>query len=136
VSDHFIPIGHPYTAASVAKAFFDGIVWLHGIPCSIVSDQNMNMFWYELFRLTWVKLLLSSAFHPQTDGQSEVVNRVIIMYLRCLAGDRPKMWLQYFHGLNFVITLLTRRLLSARHSELCMDATLRPCCPISQGQPA
>jgi hypothetical protein len=37
---HFIPLGHPYTAASVAKAFFDNIVKLHGIPCSIVSHRD------------------------------------------------------------------------------------------------
>jgi hypothetical protein len=43
-----------------------------------------------LFKLAGVKLNMSSAFHPQPDGQSEVVNRVITMYLRCLAGDRPK----------------------------------------------
>jgi hypothetical protein len=88
---HFIPLGHPYTATSVAKAFFEGIVRLHGFPCSILSDRDTvftSTFWFELFRLAKVKLLMSSAFHPQTDGQSEVVNRVIVMYLRCLAGDR------------------------------------------------
>jgi hypothetical protein len=37
---HFIPLGHPYTAASVARAFFDGIVRLHGFPSSIVSDRD------------------------------------------------------------------------------------------------
>jgi hypothetical protein len=101
---HFIPLGHPYTAASVAKAFFEEIVRLHGIPCSIVSDRDMvftSLFWTELFRLAGVKLLLSSAFHPQTDGQSEVVNKVIVMYLRCLAGDRPKTWLQWLPWAEF-----------------------------------
>jgi hypothetical protein len=70
---HFIPLSHPYSANSVAKAFFDNIVRLHGIPCSIVSDRDpvfTSNFWTELFRLAGVKLLLSSAFHPQTDGQS------------------------------------------------------------------
>jgi hypothetical protein len=52
-------------------------------------------FWAELFSLSRVKLNMSSAFHPQSDGQSEVVNRVILMYLRCLVGDRPKEWLQW-----------------------------------------
>lgn len=47
-------------------------------------------FWIELFRLSKTKLHMSSAFHPQFDGQSEVVNRTITMYLRCLEGDRPK----------------------------------------------
>jgi hypothetical protein len=37
---HFIPLGHPYTTVSVARAFFEGIVRFHGIPCSIVSDRD------------------------------------------------------------------------------------------------
>jgi transposase InsO family protein len=93
---HFVPIGHPYTATSVAKVFFDSVVRLHGIPESIVSDRNpifTSKFWTELFTLSGVKLQLSSAFHPQSDGQSEAVNKVITMYLRCLAGDRPRQWL-------------------------------------------
>jgi hypothetical protein len=79
-------------------AFFDNIVRLHGMPCSIVSDRDVvftSNFWTELFRMAGVKLQMSSAFHPQTDGQSEVTNRVILMYLRYLAGDRPKTWLQW-----------------------------------------
>jgi hypothetical protein len=93
---HFIPLSHPYSASSVAKTFFDNIVRLHGIPCSIVSDRDpifTSMFWKELFRLAGVKLILSSAFHPQIDGQSKIVNRTIAMYLRCLARDRPRLWL-------------------------------------------
>jgi hypothetical protein len=48
---HFIPLGHPYTAASVSQAFFDSIVRLHGLPCSIVSDRDTvftSSFWSEL----------------------------------------------------------------------------------------
>jgi hypothetical protein len=48
-----------------------------------------------------VKLLLSSAFQPQTDGQLEVTNRTIVMYLRCLAGDRPRSWLQWLPWAEF-----------------------------------
>ena len=95
---HFIPLGHPYSADSVAWAFFDGIVHLHGFPCSIISDRDTvftSAFWRELFRLAGVKLNMSSAFHPQSDGQSEVVNRIIMMYLRYLAGDHPRSWLQW-----------------------------------------
>jgi transposase InsO family protein len=101
---HFIPLSHPYSASSVAKAFFDEIVRLHGFPCSIVSDRDpvfTSHFWKELFRLAGVTLLLSSAFHPQTDGQSEVTNRIITMYLRCLAGDRPRSWLQWLPWAEF-----------------------------------
>jgi hypothetical protein len=95
---HFIALSHPYSANSVARAFFENIVRLHGFPCSIVTDRDpvfTSNFWSELFRLAGVKLHMSSAFHPQTDGQSEVTNRTIVMYLRCLAGDRPRSWLQW-----------------------------------------
>jgi hypothetical protein len=90
---HFLPLGHPYTATSVAKVFFEANVRLHGFPESIISDRNpvfTSKFWTELFALSSVKLQLSSAFHPQTDDQSEAANKVITMYLRCLAGDRPR----------------------------------------------
>jgi hypothetical protein len=46
-------------------------------------------------RLTGTKLYMSSAFHPQTDGQTEAANRVIVMYLRCFTGDRPRQWLRW-----------------------------------------
>jgi hypothetical protein len=93
---HFIALSHPYTAIPLVRAFFDNIVRLHGIPCSIVSDQDpvfTSMFWTELFSLTGTQLCMSTAFHLQTDGQSEVTNRILCVYLRCLAGNRPKSWL-------------------------------------------
>jgi len=101
---HFIPLGHPYTAASVARAFFTDIVRLHGFPESIVSDRDpvfTGHFWRDLFRLAGVKLRMSSAFHPQTDGQSEAVNKVITMYLRCTTGDRPRDWVDWLPWAEF-----------------------------------
>ncbi|KAK1606382.1 hypothetical protein QYE76_030055 [Lolium multiflorum] len=95
---HFIALGHPYTAASVARAFFDGIVRLHGFPSSIVCDRDpvfTGHVWRDLFRMAGVQLRFSTAFHPQTDGQSEVVNKVIAMYLRCVTGDRPRAWVDW-----------------------------------------
>jgi hypothetical protein len=87
---HFIALGHPYTATSVARAFFHDIVRLHGFPDSIVSDRDpvfTGRVWRDLFSQAGVQLRLSTAFHPQTDGQSEAVNKTIAMYLRCLTGD-------------------------------------------------
>jgi len=95
---HFIPIGHPYTAASVARAFFSDIVRLHGMPASIVSDRDpvfTGHVWRDLFKMVGVQLWMSTAFHPQTDGQSEAVNKTIAMYLRCITGDRPRAWLEW-----------------------------------------
>jgi hypothetical protein len=65
--DHFIPLGHPFTALTVAQAFFDNIVKLHGLSCSTVSDRDpvfTSALWTELFSLSGVKLRLSSAFRP------------------------------------------------------------------------
>ena len=80
----------------MAQAFFTDIVRLHGIPQSLVSDRDpvfTSAFWRELMRLTGVKLHMTSAFHPQSDGQTKAANKVIMMYLRCFTGDRPCQWL-------------------------------------------
>jgi hypothetical protein len=101
---HFIPMGHPYTVITVTRTVFDSIVHLHGIPSSNVSDRSPVLtrnFWHELFSLTGVKLQMSSAFHPQSDGQSEASNKIITMYLRCLAGDRPWQWLRWLPWAKF-----------------------------------
>jgi hypothetical protein len=55
----------------------------------------ISKFWTELFTLSGIKLHISSAFHPQSDDQSEAVNKIITMYLRCLIGDRPQQWLPH-----------------------------------------
>jgi hypothetical protein len=64
---HFIAHSHPYSAASVACVFFDGIVWLHGFPTSIISDCDpvfTSHMWRDLFKMAGVQLRLSTAFHP------------------------------------------------------------------------
>jgi hypothetical protein len=101
---HFIMFGHPYTATSVDVAFFEQIVHLHGVPASIVSDHDpvfTSTMWKELFRLYGTSLRTSSVFRPQTDGQSKVTNRIIVVYLCCLGGDPPKSWLCWLPWVEF-----------------------------------
>lgn len=88
----------------VAHAFFAEIVHLHWVLASIVSDREpvfTGTFWHELFRMVGVKLQMSSAFHPQSDGQFEAANKIITMYLRCLTGDRPRHWLEWLPWAEF-----------------------------------
>ncbi|XP_068638480.1 uncharacterized protein [Aristolochia californica] len=94
----------PSQPAHVAQVFMDNIVRLHGIPASITSDRDAiftSTFWKELFNLQGTKLAFSSAYHPQTDGQTEVVNRTIEMYLRYFAGDSPKKWVTWLAWAEF-----------------------------------
>jgi transposase InsO family protein len=74
---HFIPLLHPYSAASIAQAFLDNIYKLHGMPTAIVSDRDKvftSKFWQELFKLANVILKMSSTYRPQIDGKSERVS--------------------------------------------------------------
>jgi hypothetical protein len=95
---HFLPLKHPYTAMSVAKVYMDHVYRLHGLPVSIVTDRDSiftSNLWRELFALAQVQLNMSSAYHPQSDGQTERVNQCMETFLRCFASGCPKKWLQW-----------------------------------------
>jgi len=103
-SAHFIPLSSSYTAVSLAPLFLTEIYCLHGMPKTIVSDRDrifVSKFWKEIFKLSGTTLAFSSAYHPESDRQTEVVNRILQTYLQCYACDDPKRWLNYLHIAEF-----------------------------------
>ncbi|KAJ9511202.1 hypothetical protein QJQ45_013641 [Haematococcus lacustris] len=95
------------TAVQYAKLFVDNVFRLHGWPDSIVSDRgpnlNNNRFFIELAALLQVDLDLSSAYHPQTDGQTERMNRVIEEMLRHYIRPDQKDWAEHLPLVEFAI---------------------------------
>ncbi|WVZ15235.1 hypothetical protein V8G54_012801 [Vigna mungo] len=92
---HFMALQHPYTVATVAQCFLDNIFKLHGFPATITSDRDpifISQFWRDFMVVQGVQTQLSTAYHPQTDGQTEVVNRCLETYLRCMCCDEPRQW--------------------------------------------
>ena len=74
---HFIPTHTSVTAPEVATLFLNTIFKDHGIPRTIISDRDARFtshFWKALFQELGTKLAMSTAFHPQTDGQTERTN--------------------------------------------------------------
>ena len=83
------------TARGIVWLILKEVVRLHGIPESIVSDRDTkftSIFWKELQRLMGSKLLMSTAFHLQTDGATEQANRLIAQILCTVVSNDQKDW--------------------------------------------
>ena len=92
---HFIPCNKIDDVSHVANLFCREILRLHGVPKTIVSDRDikfLSYFWKTLCAKLRIKLLFSSAYHPQTDGQTEVTNRMLSTLLRMLIKKNIKEW--------------------------------------------
>ena len=95
---HLMPVKTTYTTADVARIFVKEIYRIHGLPKRIVSDRDAKFtskFWTSLFQAIGTRLCFTSAYYPQTDGQTERVNQVIEDILRAYCNRKPKRWIQY-----------------------------------------
>ena len=103
-SAHFIPVRTDYSLNKLAELYIAEIVRLHGVPMSIISDRDprfTSRFWKKLQEALVTKLNFSTAFHPQTDGQSERVIQVLEDMLRCCVLEFGGSWEKYLSLIEF-----------------------------------
>jgi len=94
---HFVPTTEKTTVEGLARLFRDNVWQLHGLPESIISDRGPQFaagLMRELNEMLGVKTKLSTAFHPQTDGQTERMNQELEQYLWMFIDHRQEQWLE------------------------------------------
>ena len=110
---HLIACTKEVTAAEVAQLVYDQVVRLHGFPEAIISDRDTRFtshFWRALWKLSGTQLAMSSSYHPQTDGQTENVNRVVQDILRSYVKNDRKDWDRHLTAVEIAIN-------SSRHAS-------------------
>jgi hypothetical protein len=103
---HLAPTTVDVDASTTARIFFDHVFRLHGMPETIISDRDprfTSTFWKSLFQLVGTQLAMSTAFHPQTDGQTERANRTIEDVLRCYSDEHQTNWDELLTPVEFTI---------------------------------
>ena len=123
-------------AVGTARLFFDGVVRLHGIPLSIISDRDTRFrsrFWTSLWELTGTRLRPGTAHHPQTDGQSEIMVKQVKRYLRSYLQGHREEWDQHLTAAEIAINNSVQAstgftpffLESGRHPHLPLNTAMR-----------
>jgi len=101
---HFIPTTEKTSAAGLARLFRDNVWKLHGLPKSIISDRRAQFaagMMRELNKKLGIRMKLLTAYHPQTDGQTEQVNQELKQYLRMFVDHRQEQWPEWLGTTEF-----------------------------------
>ncbi|GJP38862.1 hypothetical protein CLOM_g23274, partial [Closterium sp. NIES-68] len=117
---HFIPTHTTARTEETAQLFVRHIISQHGIPTTLISDRDpkfTSKFWKELMSLLGTKLAMSSAYHPQTDGQTERLNQIVEQLLRAACKDDISKWDLHLPVLEFAYN-------NATHACYWTDAVL------------
>jgi transposase InsO family protein len=97
---HLSPCVSTIDAFDTAKLFVKDIVRLHGVPSEIISDRDpkfTSKFWTSLFKLLGTKLSMSTAAHPESDGQTERTNRTVEVMIRHFVNSQLSDWVDHYH---------------------------------------
>ena len=105
---HLVPVNTTTKALEITSLYVKEVVCLHGLPDSIVSDRDSkftSMVWRETHHILGTKLLMSTSFHPQTDGASKLVNSSIGQILQTLILPNQTDWVDKLPLMEFAINL-------------------------------
>ncbi|GJP45038.1 hypothetical protein CLOM_g4438 [Closterium sp. NIES-68] len=128
---HFAPCRTTITAEETARLFISTVVRLHGIPAAIISDQDpkfTSKFWQDTWARYGTRLQFSSAYHPQTDGQTERTNQTMEQLIRTNCPDRKK-WEDVLPMLEFSYNNAPSS--TTNHSPFYLNYGMDPTVPIS-----
>jgi IS30 family transposase len=128
---HFISVKITYSGAKLAELYMSRIVFLQGVPKKIVSDrgsQFTSKFWEKLHESMDTKLNFSSAYHPQTDGQTERTNQVLEDMLKACVLKYRKVGTRACHTLNSHTTIVIKLVSRWLHIEHYTDDSAEPHC--------
>jgi len=124
---HFISCHKVDDARYIEKLFFRDVVKLYGLPKTIISNRNskfLSHFWKTLWSRLGTKLHFFTSSHPQTNGQTEVVNRSLGTILRSILKGNRKSWDEYLSTLSLHIIGWFTRPLKSLHLRLYKASTL------------
>src|SRR5271154_7056416 len=105
----FIECNSTDDAPTLTKLYLKHVFSKHSIPHDIVSDRGklfVSKFWASLCKLLGIKSNLSTAYHPETDGQTERVNQVLEQYLRFYINYQQDDWVSLLRSLSSLTTTL------------------------------
>lgn len=131
---HIVAVKKTVTAEQTTKIFVDTIFKHHGMPEDLVSDRDprfTSAFWKELFKLLGTELKMSTADHPETDGQTERSNRVILDMLRKSCSDNPESWTDLLPLIEFSINNSVHA--STGYTPFYMNGLRDPVVPLTLG---
>ncbi|GMF15997.1 unnamed protein product [Phytophthora fragariaefolia] len=129
---HLAPVLDTVTGEQAARLFVDCVFQHHGLPEMVVSDRDPRFtaaFWKTLFRLLGTKLSMSTADHPQTDSQTERVNRVLEETLRSVCAEAPRTWSDMLPMVEFALNNAVP--MSARLTPFYLNGLRHPQMPLT-----
>ncbi|MGH3054082.1 MAG: DDE-type integrase/transposase/recombinase, partial [Gaiellaceae bacterium] len=129
---HFVPTKSTMSAQEFGRVFLQEVVRLHGQPHGIVSDRDTRFtseFWRGYMAMTRTTPMMSTAFHPQTDGLTERVNRTLKMLLRLHVTHEQSQWHTHLAFLEFAYNNSVQR--ATKYSPFYMNYGFNPTAPLA-----